>query len=640
MKSRPSLSTSTMEPNVADARPPTARRSLGRAAITFAIVAGLAGVASPAAAQSSVGGYALNQFEAAPAGDPFFGVTSPLVVGHLVPRAAALFDYAQAPLRLLAADGTATEIVSSQGFLRVDASFALWDRLLVSADMPFALLQSGNDPGGAVGFNVPTSAGIGDLRIGLRGRLFGDRTGPFAVGLEGFVFAPTAPAGTYLGEGAVRGAARALFGGRLDLGVPFVWNLEAGAHLRGSDNPSSFTWGAGVAALLLDEKLQIGPEAYGSVALSDKSPLTTSRVIVDTPSSANAEVLLGARFRVWDLQIGAAGGPGLTAAIGTPQFRVIGMLAWVPQPAGAGKATEGGKGVASNGDIKDADGDGFRDDVDACPNEKGELQGDPTRDGCPLADKDKDGILDVDDACPALAGARRPDVTKNGCPDDKDGDGVYDPVDACAEQRGSPSQDPKLNGCPIDSDGDGVFDDVDACPSVKGAPDKNAKVNGCADDIDGDEIKNAEDACPLEKGIHTKDPKDNGCMKWVRVTDKEILILMQVEFKVYGKSRPETIDPISEDMLHEVRDAINQHPEIKKIEVQGHTDDSGDTDFNMTLSQQRADAVRQWLINAGIKADKLVAKGYGSTVPIADNRIREGRQKNRRVAFIVTERGK
>ncbi len=622
------------------ARARAVRRSAGRAAIACAVAAGLLGAASPAAAQSSIGGYALNQFEAAPAGDPFFGVTSPLVVGHLVPRAAALFDYAQAPLRLLAADGTATEIVSSQGFLRVDASFALWDRLLVSADMPFALLQSGNDPGGAVGFNVPTSAGVGDLRIGLRGRLFGDRSGPFAVGLEGFVFAPTAPAGTYQGEGAVRGAARALFGGRLNLGVPFVWNLGAGAHLRASDNPSSFTWGAGVAALLLDEKLQIGPEAYGSVALSDKSPLTTERVIVDTPSTANAEILLGARFRVWDLQIGAAGGPGLTAAIGTPQFRVIGMLAWVPQPAATGKGVEGSNGAVGKNDIKDADGDGFRDDVDACPNEKGELQGDPMRDGCPLADKDKDGILDVDDACPALAGTRRPDVTKNGCPDDKDGDGVYDPVDACAEQKGSPSQDPKLNGCPIDSDGDGVFDDVDACPSVKGAADKNAKFNGCTEDIDGDEIKNAEDACPFEKGIHTKDPKDNGCMKWVRVTDKEILILMQVEFKVYGKSRPETIDPISEDMLHEVRDAINQHPEIKKTEVQGHTDDSGDTDFNMTLSQQRADAVRQWLINAGIKADKLVAKGYGSTVPIADNRIREGRQKNRRVAFIVTERGK
>ncbi|MFO0592193.1 MAG: OmpA family protein [Polyangiaceae bacterium] len=613
-----------------------------RTVLSLALAAIAVGAASPASAQTSVGGYALNQFEAAPAGDPFFGVTSPLVVGHLVPRAAALFDYAQAPLRLLSSTNGATEIVSSQGFLRVDASFALWERILISADMPFALIQSGHDPGGTIGFNVPTSAGVGDLRLGLRARLFGEVRGPFALGLEGFVFVPTAPAGTYQGEGSVRGAARALLGGRLDLGVPFVWNVEGGAHIRGSDNPSSVTWGAGFAALLADERIQIGPEAYGAVALGDKNPLSTSRVIVETPTTANAEVLLGARFRVSDLQIGAAGGPGLTAGIGTPQFRVVGMVAWVPQASEKpGHVTEGnGNGPVAKADVKDADGDGFRDDVDACPNEKGELQGDPLKDGCPLADKDKDGVLDVDDACPNLAGARRPDITKNGCPDDKDGDGVYDPVDACVDQKGSPSQDPKLNGCPVDTDGDGIFDDVDACPDVKGVADKNAKFNGCTDDIDGDEIKNAEDACPFEKGIHTKDPKDNGCMKWVRVTDKEILILMQVEFKVYGKSRPETIDPISDDLLREVRDAINQHPEIKKIEVQGHTDDSGDTEFNKDLSEKRAEAVRQWLIGAGIKPDKLVAKGYGSSMPIADNRIREGRQKNRRVAFVVTERGK
>ena len=60
----------------------------------------------------------------------------------------------------------------------------------------------------------------------------------------------------------------------------------------------------------------------------------------------------------------------------------------------------------------------------------------------------------------------------------------------------------------------------------------------------------------------------------------------------------------------------------------------------MTLSTQRAEAVRQWLVTAGIAADKLIAKGYGHTQPIADNRIREGRQKNRRVHFAVIERGK
>lgn len=611
-----------------------------RALASAAALAALALPAEEAAAQS-VGGIALNQFDAAPAGDPFFGVTSPLVVGHLQPRAVAMFDYAHAPLRLLQADGASTSIVSAQGFVRVDASFALWDRLLVSVDMPFAVLQSGEDPGGGVRFNVPTSAEVGDLRIGARGRIWGERTGPIAIGLEGFVFVPTAAAGSYAGEGAVRGTARALFGGRFSAGVPFVWNLAAGAHLRGSSNPSSFTWGAGIAALLLDEKLQIGPEAYGAVGLGESNALTSPEVIVETPSTANAEVLLGARYRISMFQLGVAGGPGLTAAIGTPQFRVIGMFGWVPEPAPSAKPTEGGKVAgAQPGGYKDTDGDGFRDDIDACPNEKGDLQGDPTKDGCPAPDRDKDGVLDIDDACPGLAGPRRADITKNGCPDDKDGDGVYDPVDACIDRKGVESKDPKANGCPTDGDGDGIFDDVDACVAVKGIADKNPKFNGCAEDIDGDEIKNVEDACPFEKGIHTKDAKDNGCMKWVRVTDKEIQILMQVEFKVYGKSRQETIDPVSDDLLKEVRDAINQHPEIKKIEVQGHTDDSGDTEFNMNLSQQRADAVKQWLVTAGIPADRLVAKGYGHTMPIADNRIREGRQKNRRVHFAVIERGK
>lgn len=621
------------------------RRPLLRRGLSGAAVLGAALLGATAASAQSVGGIALEQFEASPAGDPFFGVTSPLVVGHLQPRALAMFDYAHAPLRLLGEDGSSTSIVSAQGFVRVDASFALWERLLVSVDMPFAVLQSGEEPGGGVVFNVPTSAELGDLRLGVRGRIWGDRLSPFAVGAEGFVFVPTAPAGSYAGEGAVRGAARALLGGRFAAGVPFVWNVSAGAHLRGSDNPSSFTWGAGVAALLLDERLQIGPEAYGAVAIGDSRPLATANVLVETPSTANAEVLLGARFRIASFQVGVAGGPGLTAAIGTPQFRVIGMFGWVPQPAPSAKPAEGGRVAGAGGGgaaagYKDSDGDGFRDDIDACPNEKGDLQGDPAKDGCPAPDRDKDTVLDIDDACPNLAGPRRADVTKNGCPDDKDGDGVYDPVDACIDRKGIESDDPKKNGCPADTDGDGVFDDVDACVALKGQPTQDAKFNGCPEDIDGDEIKNPEDACPFEKGIHTKDAKDNGCMKWVRVTDKEIQILMQVQFKVYGKSRQETIDPVSDDLLKEVRDAIHQHPEIKKIEVQGHTDDSGDPSFNMNLSQERADAVRQWLIQAGIAPDKLVAKGYGDTMPIADNRIREGRQKNRRVHFVVIQRGK
>ncbi|MEO5728529.1 MAG: OmpA family protein, partial [Byssovorax sp.] len=249
-----------------------------------------------------------------------------------------------------------------------------------------------------------------------------------------------------------------------------------------------------------------------------------------------------------------------------------------------------------------------------------------------------DGVLDVDDACPTLEGMRNVDATKNGCPKDTDEDGVFDPVDVCPEVKGAASQDPKKNGCPGDRDSDGVIDLADACPDVVGPKSADAKYNGCPDDPDGDGVKAAKDACPSEKGPASPDPAQNGCPVLARVIDNEIVIKQQVQFQVYGSSRGETVDPVSNDLMNEIRDVLNQHPEITRVEVQGHTDDSGNDRFNQHLSEERAQAVRQWLIDAGIPASKLVAKGYGYTKPLADNRIRQGRQQNRRVQFVIVER--
>src|SRR5262249_16272159 len=120
----------------------------------------------------------------------------------------------------------------------------------------------------------------------------------------------------------------------------------------------------------------------------------------------------------------------------------------------------------------------------------------------------------------------------------------------------------------------------------------------------------------------------------------EISTSTPIEFQVYGKTRFETITPISEEVLKEIKNALDQHPEILKLEVQGHTDDSGTEEFNQRLSQERADGVRQWLIDAGVPASKLVAKGYGFSKPRGDNRIRTGRTVNRRVQFVIVERRK
>lgn len=605
------------------------RRSVALAGATLITAAG-----ASAGAQPVVLGAALDQFEPAPAGDLFFGVPSPTVGGHVVPRAMLTFEYAHKPLRFT--DGmTETAIVAAQGFLRLDASLALWDRLLVSVDLPVAILQSGEDPpGSAVSFNPPSSPEIGDLRLGARGRLVGEETSAFQLALGGYFFAPTAGSGSYTGDGAVRGAFQAIAGGRLNPAPgPVAWTASGGVVLRGSGRPIGITFGAGIAPLLLDGRLELSAEIYGSRTLSETTLITDPAGDVTAPPGTNLELLAGARVRIFNsFVIGASAGPGIATGLGTPMFRVVGLAAWSPLPP----APETAKA-----NVSDRDNDGFRDDIDACPDEKGELVGDPRRDGCPIEDRDSDTVLDADDACPSHPGIRTLEPLTNGCPKDTDEDGIHDGVDACVNDKGPRLEDPKKSGCPIDTDGDKIPDGMDACPADKGIDMADPKLRGCPEDQDGDGVKLGDDACPKERGAASQDPSATGCPKLVRVVGDEIVILKPIElgvsFKVLGG---EVIEPSSEEVLREVIEVIKQHPEFLKVEVQGHTDDTGSPKVNLEKSQARAELVMRWLVGAGMPAEKLVAKGYGHTRPIADNRQPEGRQKNRRIAFAVVERAK
>ena len=98
------------------------------------------------------------------------------------------------------------------------------------------------------------------------------------------------------------------------------------------------------------------------------------------------------------------------------------------------------------------------------------------------------------------------------------------------------------------------------------------------------------------------------------------------------------VDPVSDELLTEVRDVIQQHPEIEVIEVQGHADDVGTPQVNKQISDRRAEAVRGWLVKKGIDPKRLAAHGYGSAVPLAPNTTEEGRAKNRRVQFVITKK--
>ncbi|APR74831.1 outer membrane protein OmpA [Minicystis rosea] len=252
----------------------------------------------------------------------------------------------------------------------------------------------------------------------------------------------------------------------------------------------------------------------------------------------------------------------------------------------------------------------------------------------PPSDRDGDAILDNVDACPDQPGLPNTDPTKNGCPPppDKDHDGVPDASDACPDVAGPPSDDPKKNGCP-DKDGDKIIDPLDACPDVPGRASEDPKENGCPPDTDGDGIRDDKDACPEEKGLPNEDPAKHGC-PLVVVREQEIVITQQVQFEVDRAN----IKKESDELLETVAKVMKDHPELARIEVQGHSDNSGAARHNKTLSQQRADSVKKALVKRGVEDRRLVAKGYGEEKPIADNATEAGKAKNRRVQFVILEK--
>ena len=200
----------------------------------------------------------------------------------------------------------------------------------------------------------------------------------------------------------------------------------------------------------------------------------------------------------------------------------------------------------------------------------------------------------------------------------------HSPREKCVPKHAPPK--------PGDRDGDGLTDDVDKCPDEPEDKDGFEDDDGCPDpDNDKDSVLDKDDKCPTEPGV----PPD-GCpqkYKLVVVTEKKIE-LKQTVFFDFNKA---TIKPVSYALLDDVAQALKDNPKIK-VEVQGHTDSVGNDAFNLKLSQKRAESVRKYLVKQGVAADRMVPKGYGENVPIADNRTADGRSQNRRVEFIITER--
>jgi outer membrane protein OmpA-like peptidoglycan-associated protein len=254
-----------------------------------------------------------------------------------------------------------------------------------------------------------------------------------------------------------------------------------------------------------------------------------------------------------------------------------------------GKAVDGAGCAASQ---KDGDRDNVNDEADRCPGTPaGELV---DAEGCSSAqrDDDRDGIPNPADRCPGTPAGQAVDST--GCvpvPPDEDKDGVPDSADQCpASPAGAPVN---PHGCPVrrDSDADGVHDGLDLCPNTP----KGEAVN------------------------------ENGCTILFQKQARTV-ILRGVNFQT-GKA---TLTPEARDVLRDIASQLVENPQYR-VQISGHTDNTGSRAANLRLSIARARTVETFLEANGVPRTQVTSKGFGPSVPIAPNATAAGRAQNRRV---------
>jgi len=278
--------------------------------------------------------------------------------------------------------------------------------------------------------------------------------------------------------------------------------------------------------------------------------------------------------------------------------------------------TAAGVAVGPDGCEADFDKDGVLDSKDLCPNTPAGAQVDVN--GCSM-DSDKDGVADDKDKCPNTPAGVTIDET--GCPLDFDKDGVADINDKCPNTPAGQVVDSV--GCSLDGDKDGVPDGIDQCPATEAGISVDSV--GCDLDFDKDGIPDSKDKCPNTlPGIKVK---EDGCP--VRKKENLDELKKGIQFKLNSakltKNSYGTLDDIVKLMM--------QIPEAN-LEIQGHTDELGSDATNQKLSQERAQTVMDYFVKKGVESNRLRAVGYGASKPVADNKDKAGREKNRRVELV------
>lgn len=556
------------------------------------------------AQQSPIPGFEVHRYQATPAGESSFMVDTPRFAAGTWSAGLSL-DYAHRPLVLGIDDDhgefkTLQVIIQYQVLGNLDLAGSFCDCMTFSASVPFTLLERGPSPAGTSSSTAPLSllsaasrplsaaaletptgiipvSGLGasDPRVGAMMRLYGQPgESPFSASVGGSIWVPV----------------RKFFEDTSSHTSDLEARMMAKLVLDGTRN--LFRWSFMGAFLLR-------PEAHvGDLPLPEGS-------------TAGSEVQLGAGLHYVNPARGFSIGPEARySTVVTPRdyaFKpfysslevLLGLHARVGQRLRLGVA--GGAGVQRQPGTPDfrlmvrLSYDAVRRSAEARLPEPPRVRAEPTKEPVRISLSQLPQELSVKPE-------RSPEELRASL--DRDGDGVMDVKDVCPDTLLGDTPDPKRLGCPVvDEDQDGISDAEDTCPSEPGTPSLDAKVNGC----------------PLSL---------------VELKEDRILTRQPIVFAV----NTDVLLAESLPVMQALANAIQDHPEIQKLHIEGHTDNSGSADFNRSLSLRRAESVRRWLVEHDIDAARLEATGFGPNRPIADNTTEAGRAANRRVDFVIAAR--
>ena len=497
-------------------------------------------------------------------------------------------------------------IVEDRLTLDLMASYSLFQWVDIGVALPLNLVNEGSFLGGAdnpFGLEEFNSFSLGDVRIAPKVRILhrGEDDQGFGLAFDAVFALPTGDANAFVSDafsvqptliadykseglhlavnvgGRFRSAAQ-----RIPTEGVFVKDENDEPYTVGQE----FTYGIGASYRIVgEENAGVIVRGVNFDMMVELHGATTSF----TPVTTNLEGLLSGRVSLPDIGLSftLGGGSGWLPGYGNMKFRLF---------AGVG---------FSMPHMRDYDEDGILDDADKCQEQAEDFDDFQDDDGCPDLDNDGDKVSDDVDRCPN---------------DPEDFDGFEDG-----------------DGCPdLDNDGDTVLDEKDKCPGEAEDRDGFEDDDGCPDtDNDKDGILDIADQCPMKKETVNGHQDDDGCpdKSRAKVEAGRIVILD----KVYFETKKAELLPESFPILRAVAGILRVTPSIKKVRIEGHTDDRGSSKKNLKLSQARAESVMAFLTQEGVSKTRLEALGQGEEQPAVEGKSTEARDANRRVEFVIVQ---